>query len=96
MDFLVLFTERALSDLADIVSHIAKDNPDAAHRFGNSLLDHIDLLGRFPRMGSAIRKRARVRKLLHSPVSVYYQIREDKRVVEVLHLRHAARRPAKF
>jgi hypothetical protein len=46
-------------------------------RFGNALHDHVDLLTRFPRMGSTIRKRSRVRKLLHSPILVDYQIRED-------------------
>ena len=96
MDFRVLFTQRALNDLAEIIGHIAEDDTDAASRFGNSLLDHIELLSRFPHMGIAIRKKARVRKLSHSPVLVYYQIREEKRVVEILHLRHASRRPPEF
>jgi plasmid stabilization system protein ParE len=96
VDFHVLFTQRALNDLAEIVGHIAEDDADAASRFGNSLLDHVQLLSRFPRMGSAIRKRARVRKLSHTPVLVYYRIREDKRLVEILHLRHASRRSPKF
>lgn len=96
MDFHVLFTQRALNDLAEIVGHIAEDDADAASRFGNTLLDHVELLSRFPPMGSAIRKRVRVRKLSHTPVLVYYQTREDKRVVEVLHFRHASRKPPNF
>lgn len=96
MDFRLLFTQRALSDLADIIGHIAEDDPEAAERFGNSLLDHVELLTRFPRMGSAIRKRARVRKLSHSPILVYYQLREDKHFVEILHLRHASRKSPQF
>jgi plasmid stabilization system protein ParE len=47
-------------------------------------------------MGGVIRKRARVRKLTHSPVAVYYQIREDKHVVEILHIRHASRKTPRF
>ncbi len=96
MDFRLLFTQRALNDLAEIIGHIAEDDAEAASRFGDSLLDHVELLTRFPRMGSTIRKRARVRKLSHSPILVYYQIREDKQLVEILHLRHASRRPARF
>lgn len=84
MDFRLLFTQRALNDLADVIGHIAEDDPEAAERFGNSLLDHVELLTRFPRMGSLIRKRARVRKLSHSPILVYYQLREDKHLIEVL------------
>lgn len=96
MDFRLLFTQRALNDLADIVGHIAEDDSEAAERFGNSLLDHVELLTRFPRMGSTIRKRSRVRKLSHSPILVYYQLRQDKHLVEILHLRHASRRSPKF
>jgi hypothetical protein len=47
-------------------------------------------------MGDVIRKRSRVRKLLHSPILVYYIVREGKRTVEVLHLRHGSRKSPKF
>ena len=96
MDYRLLFTERALDDLAEIIGHIAEDDGEAALRFGNTLLDHIELLTRFPRMGNTIRERSRVRKLSHSPIVVYYQIREDRRLVEILHLRHASRKAPRF
>ena len=96
MDYRLLFTQRALSDLSEIVGHIAQDDDEAASRFGKALLDHVDLLGRFPRMGNTTRKRSRVRKLVHSPILVYYQVREDKRLVEILHFRHGSRKPPKF
>jgi plasmid stabilization system protein ParE len=96
VDYRLLITQRALNDLAEIIGHIAEDDAEAASRFGNSLLDHIELLTRFPRMGSVIRKRSRVRKLSHSPILVYYQMREDRRLLEVLHLRHASRKSPKF
>lgn len=93
MDYRLLYTQRALNDLAEIIGHIGEDDADAASRFGSSLLDHIDLLARFPRMGSIIRKRPQVRKLLHSPFLIYYRVDDDKRVIEVLHVRHGARKP---
>ncbi len=96
MDSRLLFTQRALNDLAEIVGHIAEDDAVAAERFGNSLLDHVDLLTRFPRIGVTIRKRSRVRKLSHSPILVYYQVHEDKHLVEILHLRHASRKSPRF
>jgi plasmid stabilization system protein ParE len=96
VDYRLLITQRALNDLAEIIGHIAEDDAEAASRFGNSLLDHIELLVRFPRMGGVIRKRSRVRKLSHSPILVYYQLREDRHVVEILHLRHASRKSPKF
>lgn len=95
MDYSLLYTQRALNDLGEIIGHIAEDDAVAASRFGSSLLDHIELLARFPRIDSSIRKRTRVRKLVHSPIVVYYQIDEGQRVIEVLHLRHATRKPPK-
>jgi plasmid stabilization system protein ParE len=96
VDYRILFTQRALDDLAEIIGHIAEDDSEAASRFGSSLLDHIELLIRFPRMGGTVRSRSRVRKLSHSPMAVYYQIHEDKRLIEILHLRHASRKSPKF
>jgi plasmid stabilization system protein ParE len=93
VDYRLLYTQKALNDLAEIVGHIADDDAEASYRFANSLLDHLDLLTRFPRMGSSIRKRARVRKLVHSPILVYYQVREDQGLIEILHLRHGSRKP---
>jgi plasmid stabilization system protein ParE len=92
MDYRLLYTQRALNDL-EIIGHIADDDAEAALRFGISLVDHVGLLVRFPRMGEVIRKRSQIRKLLHSPFLVYYHIREANREIEVLHVRHGARKP---
>jgi plasmid stabilization system protein ParE len=96
VDYRLLFTQRALSDLSEIVEHIAQDDEEAASRFGEALLDHVDLLGRFPRMGNSTRKRSQVRKLVHSPILVYYQVHEEKRLIEVLHFRHGSRKPPRL
>jgi toxin ParE1/3/4 len=95
VDYRLLYTQRALNDLAEIFGYIAEDDPEAASRFGASLLDHVDLLARFPRIGSVVGKRSRVRKLLHSPMLVYYRVDEDMRLIEILHFRHGARMPLK-
>ena len=96
MDYRVLFSQRALNDLSGIVGRIAQDDDEAASRFGEALFDHVDLLGRFPRMGNTIRKRSQVRKLVHTLILVYYQIHEEKRLVEVLHFRHGSRKSPKY
>ena len=92
MDYRLLYSQKSLNDLDEIFGHIAEEDAEAASRFGTSLLDHVDLLGRFPRLGAVIGKRSGVRKLLHSPLLVYYRIDEDKRLIEVLHVRHGARK----
>jgi plasmid stabilization system protein ParE len=88
----ILFTEDALADLEIILDYICADNPGAAERFGTALLNHVEILQNFPRLGVPVRGRPGVRKILHSPVRVYYRLYEDKRLIEILHFWHAARK----
>jgi plasmid stabilization system protein ParE len=39
VDYRILFTQRALNDLAEIVGHIAEYDGEAANCFGSALLD---------------------------------------------------------
>jgi len=88
----IFFTEDALSDLEVVLDYIRADNPSAAEQFGTSLLNHVELLQNLPRIGVRVRGRPGVRKILHSPVRVYYRLDEYRRLIEVLHFWHAARR----
>ena len=96
MDYRLHFTKRALNDLAEIIGYIAEDDSEAASRFGKALLDHVELLTRFPRMGDTVRKRSRVRRLSHSPILIYYQINEQENLIYVLHVRHGSRKAPGF
>jgi len=93
VDYRLVYTQKALNDLAEIVGHIAEDDAQVASRFGSSLISHVELLTRFPRMGGLVRKRPSVRKVVHSPYLVYYRVHDAKREIEVLHVRHGARKP---
>jgi plasmid stabilization system protein ParE len=44
VDFKVLLSEKALSDLSEVVEYITHDNPDAASRFWQSLINHVKVL----------------------------------------------------
>jgi plasmid stabilization system protein ParE len=96
VDYRLVYTKKALKDLAEIIGRIAEGDAQNASRFGSSLVAHVELLVRFPRMGGLIRKRPFVRKLLHSPFLVYYRVREAGREIEILHIRHGARKPPKY
>lgn len=96
MDYALRFTQRALRDLSEILGYIADDEEDSAFRFGNSLLDHVDLLQRSPHMASTIRSRSNVRKLVHSPIVIYYRVDDERCIVEILHFRHSSRREPRF
>lgn len=91
MDFQIRITETALAEFADILAYSWANFPATAERFGNSILNHIDLLKRFPHIGSPVRGRPGVRQLVHTPILIYYRAHESPDFVEVLHVRHASR-----
>jgi plasmid stabilization system protein ParE len=93
LDYRRVFTKKALNDFAAVIGYIAEDDPSAASRFGAALLDHVELLERFPRIGALVAGRPGVRKLVHSPILVYYRVHEKRRVIEVLRILHGARKP---
>ena len=81
MAFKILFTEDSLSDLEAILDYIRADDPEAAARFGIALLNYIELLATFPHIGAPVKRREKVRKVLHTPVRIYYQIVEEKQII---------------
>ncbi len=87
----VILSPQAIERLEEIVRYIARDNPDAAVRFGMRLIDRAQLLGSFPELGSPYRKRPGVRRLLCKPYFIYYRVNADRQVVEVLDYWHTAR-----
>jgi toxin ParE1/3/4 len=96
MDFRVEITDPAINDLDEIVSYIAKDNPDAASALGNHLLDAAFSLAQTPHKGSPCRHIGNVRKLTVRPFKIFYRVNEAKRNVEVLRFWHSARREPKL
>jgi plasmid stabilization system protein ParE len=92
----ILFTEDALVDLEVILDYIRADDPDAANRFGAALLNHVELLQSFPRIGTLVPGRPGIRKLLHTPVRIYYRIRDDPGLIEILQFWHVARQQPHF
>ena len=96
MDYKVLYTETALADLADILSWSWSEHPETTERFASSLLNHVDLLKNFPRMGAVVKKYPGVRCLSHSPLKIFYRLNEQGRTVEVLHFWHGSRQSPKL
>ncbi len=93
--FKVIVSPKAWQDFFEIFDFIAVADPEAAERFSNSLLAHIDLLTTFPHIGTRATV-GEVRSLLHSPIRIYYQIDEQRRTVEIIHFWHGSRRPPKL
>ena len=92
MGYKVIFAPQALEQLEEIVRFIVQDDPRAAERSGNYLVDRAELLADFPELGTPYRKRPNVRRILCKPYFIYYRGRRDEQVIEIMDYWHSARR----
>ena len=92
MGWKIIFAPQALEQLEQIVCYIAQDDPTAAERFGNYLVDRAELLAGFPELGTPYRKRSNVRRVLCKPHFIHHRVRRDERVIEIMDYWHSARR----
>ena len=88
----IIFSPQAVADLESAVRFIAKGNPDAALRVGNSLIDRVAILENFPLIGSPYPRRPGVRKLVSRPYIIFYRFRDSKNSVDILRYWHGAQR----
>jgi addiction module RelE/StbE family toxin len=91
MDCKVILAPQAIADLEQIVRRIAKDDPETARRVGNNLIDRVAILEKFPLIGSAYAGRRDVRKLVSWPYLIFYRVRVEEAVVDVLRYWHGSR-----
>jgi addiction module RelE/StbE family toxin len=87
----IIFAPQAIADLAAAVSHIAQDNPEAAERIGDSLIDRVRILENFPLLGSPYPKRPGIRRLVSRPYIIFYRARPEDGCVDILRYWHGAR-----
>jgi plasmid stabilization system protein ParE len=97
MDYAVSFTARAERDLELLYLAIDAQNSATARRWHRDLAKAILSLKRRPYRCPVAPENARLRQLLHGKrLNVYrviFRIVEKNREVQVLHIRHGARKP---
>jgi toxin ParE1/3/4 len=93
MGFRVVITRPAVTDLAEIVRYISRDNPRAAGQTGNRLIDVAESLSEMPLRGRIVpeRRQRDCRELVVRPYRIVYRVNEGRRLVEVLRFWHGAR-----
>jgi plasmid stabilization system protein ParE len=93
MDYKVVWTEPALADLRAIVERIASDNPSAARRVGEEVINHIELLARFPHIGPRYPRGSKGddREILCRNYRIFYRVSDERKTVEVLIIWHGMR-----
>ena len=96
MAFKILYHEDALADLEEIFEWSREKHPETTEQFANDLFDHIESLRAFPYIGAPIKGHPYLRRLLHSPLYVYYRLDENRGAIEILHFWHSSRKDPQF
>jgi plasmid stabilization system protein ParE len=81
----IRWTTEASDQLVGIVQHIQQDNPTAALKAAQAVMDDIDRLETFPHLGRPGELRG-TRELVSGPYVVVYRVANE--VVEILHIWH--------
>ncbi len=79
MEYKIIWTEPALTDLNNIYAYIANENPDAAQKVGENILNHVDVLEKFPFIGPAYPRDPLVEFVKLFVVSIEYSTELMKR-----------------
>ena len=93
MDFKVIFMKRAARDMEQIVARIAKDNPDAALRLGDELIDEALSPVQFPEPGSVVPEFGdpTIRQLILGNYRIIYRLRKMSHRLSIIRFWHSAR-----
>jgi toxin ParE1/3/4 len=99
MAYLVNVAARAERDLAQLFAEIHAEHSEAALKWYRGLKEAILSLEEYPNRCPMARETSNLRNLLygHKPhvYRVIYRVLEERRQVDVLHIRHGARRRLK-
>jgi plasmid stabilization system protein ParE len=88
--YAVFILEEAHEDLVSIVGRLSRDNPAAAQKLGDELLDLAQRLESMPYRGSLVKKLPGLRKLIHGNYLIYYKIKDQESLVEIVSFVHGA------
>jgi toxin ParE1/3/4 len=89
---IVRFTRRAEADLVAIEGYLERRSPEGARRVATSLLRTIEVIASHPQSGASTRRpHLFVKIVLNYPYKIFDRVSEGS--VDILHIRHSARRP---
>jgi addiction module RelE/StbE family toxin len=89
----VIWTDEAIADLRQLVAFISNDNPAAAVKLGETLIQKSMMLAAHPRLGRRLRDSRKdvLRELIVPPYRLIYEIEDVASSVYIRVLWHGAR-----
>jgi toxin ParE1/3/4 len=84
MDYQVIVSRSARTDLRDIVRYISLDAPDRALRFGRFLISKTKMLRQFPELGRIVPefKDPALREIIVRSIRVIYRVDHERQRIE--------------
>jgi toxin ParE1/3/4 len=87
----VIWTPRAAQSLTEIIRYIAQDNPSAARKMRDKIVQKANLLQEMPLLGVQWEGNLRKLSLGDYPYALYYRVTAD--AIQILRVRHEKRLP---
>jgi len=93
MDYQVVLSRSARTDIQDIVRYISVDDPDRALRFGSFLIHQARSLGAMPLRGRVVPEFGAdsIRELIVKSYRIVYRFDQQHRSIEIIRFWHAGR-----
>lgn len=93
MAYKLIWSPAARDDLHDIVTFIARDNPNRAMSFGYGLISETDRLKDFPESGRVVPeyRNDNIREILIRPYRIVYRVDHTRQISEIARIWHSAR-----
>jgi toxin ParE1/3/4 len=88
----IRYTPEAFADRERIFEYLSERSPSGARNVLASIRDAVRMLGEHPHSGyKTDDPQVRVKFVVRYPYKIFYRVGVD--VVEIIHIRHTARRP---
>jgi toxin ParE1/3/4 len=93
MGYKVIWTDEAIVDHREVVAFISRDNPTAAVKLGEALIQKSRILAEHPRLGRTMRRSPSdsVLELIVRPYRIVYEIDDQGLAIRIRMPWHGAR-----
>jgi len=92
MAFQIIWSHTAVEDLKGIVQYIALDDPDAAAKLADRMIQRLETASKLPFSNRIVPEKAEepIRETILKPYRLIYQVDSNHNVIHILRIWHAA------
>lgn len=93
MAFKIIWSHTAVEDLKGIVQYIALDDPDAASKLADRIMQCFEAASKLPFSNRIVPEKTEesIREAILKPYRLIYQVDSNRSIIHILRVWHAAR-----